>query len=58
VPVTIVVLNNRGIGRGMPEIPDNSMFNSKPSADRRGRLRGALDDAMNFLRSRLLSTVS
>ena len=31
-PVKIVVLNNGGIGPGMPEIPDNPMFNLKPNA--------------------------
>ena len=28
----IVVLNNGGIGPGMPEIPDNPMFNMKPNS--------------------------
>ena len=28
----IVVLNNGGIGPGMPEIPQNPMFNMKPNA--------------------------
>ena len=31
-PVKIVVLNNGGIGPGMPEIPDNPMMNLKPNA--------------------------
>ncbi|HVH75761.1 MAG TPA: thiamine pyrophosphate-binding protein [Stellaceae bacterium] len=31
-PVKIVVLNNGGIGPGMPEIPDDPMFNLKPNA--------------------------
>src|SRR5437868_4678353 len=31
-PVKIVVLNNGGIGPGMPEIPENPMFNMKPNA--------------------------
>jgi 2-hydroxyacyl-CoA lyase 1 len=31
-PVKIVVLNNGGIGPGMPEIPENPMFNLKPNA--------------------------
>src|SRR3954447_20875820 len=31
-PVKIVVLNNGGIGPGMPEIPQNPMFNLKPNA--------------------------
>jgi len=31
-PAKIVVLNNGGIGPGMPEIPENPMFNMKPSA--------------------------
>jgi 2-hydroxyacyl-CoA lyase 1 len=31
-PVKIVVLNNGGIGPGMPEIPDDPMFNMKPNA--------------------------
>jgi 2-hydroxyacyl-CoA lyase 1 len=31
-PVKIVVLNNGGIGPGMPEIPSNPMFNLKPNA--------------------------
>jgi len=31
-PVKIVVLNNGGIGPGMPEIPDNPMFNMKPNS--------------------------
>jgi len=31
-PVKIVVLNNGGIGPGMPKIPDNPMFNLKPNA--------------------------
>ena len=32
LPAKIVVLNNGGIGAGMPEIPDNPMFNLKPNA--------------------------
>jgi 2-hydroxyacyl-CoA lyase 1 len=32
LPVKIVVLNNGGIGPGMPEIPENPMFNMKPNA--------------------------
>ena len=32
LPVKIVVLNNGGIGPGMPEIPENPMFNLKPNA--------------------------
>jgi len=31
-PVKIVVLNNGGIGPGMPEIPESPMFNLKPNA--------------------------
>jgi 2-hydroxyacyl-CoA lyase 1 len=31
-PVRIVVLNNCGIGPGMPEIPDNPMFSMKPNS--------------------------
>src|SRR5262249_27242985 len=31
-PAKIVVLNNGGIGPGMPEIPENPMFNMKPHA--------------------------
>jgi 2-hydroxyacyl-CoA lyase 1 len=31
-PVKIVVLNNGGIGPGMPEIPENPMFNLRPNA--------------------------
>jgi 2-hydroxyacyl-CoA lyase 1 len=31
-PVKIVVLNNGGIGPGMPEIPENPMMNMKPNA--------------------------
>ncbi len=31
-PAKIVVLNNGGIGPGMPEIPENPMFNMKPNA--------------------------
>jgi len=31
-PVKIVVLNNGGIGPGMPEIPNNPMMNMKPNA--------------------------
>jgi hypothetical protein len=31
-PVKIVVLNNGGIGLGMPEIPDNPLFNMKPNS--------------------------
>jgi 2-hydroxyacyl-CoA lyase 1 len=31
-PAKIVVLNNGGIGPGMPEIPPNPMFNLKPNA--------------------------
>jgi 2-hydroxyacyl-CoA lyase 1 len=31
-PVKIVVLNNGGIGPGMPEIPENPMFNMKPNS--------------------------
>jgi 2-hydroxyacyl-CoA lyase len=32
LPAKIVVLNNGGIGPGMPEIPDVPMFNLKPNA--------------------------
>ena len=32
LPAKIVVLNNGGIGPGMPQIPDNPMFNLKPNA--------------------------
>ena len=32
LPAKIVVLNNGGIGPGMPNIPDNPMFNLKPNA--------------------------
>jgi len=32
LPAKIVVLNNGGIGPGMPEIPDNPFFNLKPNA--------------------------
>ena len=32
LPVKIVVLNNGGIGPGMPEIPENPMLNLKPNA--------------------------
>ncbi|MFO1159645.1 MAG: thiamine pyrophosphate-binding protein [Reyranellaceae bacterium] len=32
LPVKIVVLNNGGIGPGMPEIPENPFFNLKPNA--------------------------
>jgi 2-hydroxyacyl-CoA lyase 1 len=32
LPAKIVVLNNGGIGLGMPQIPDNPMFNLKPNA--------------------------
>lgn len=32
LPVKIVVLNNGGIGPGMPEIPESPMFNLKPNA--------------------------
>jgi len=32
LPAKIVVLNNGGIGPGMPEIPDNPMFNLRPNA--------------------------
>jgi 2-hydroxyacyl-CoA lyase 1 len=31
-PAKIVVLNNGGIGPGMPEIPKNPMFNMKPNS--------------------------
>src|SRR6202795_4847130 len=31
-PAKIVVLNNGGIGPGMPEIPENPMFNMKRNA--------------------------
>ena len=31
LPVKIVVLNNGGIGPGMPEIPENPMLNMKPN---------------------------
>jgi 2-hydroxyacyl-CoA lyase 1 len=30
-PVNIVLLNNGGIGPGMPKIPENPMFNMKPN---------------------------
>ena len=40
LPVKIVVLNNGGIGPGMPEIPENPMMNLKPErADLRRALR-------------------
>ena len=32
LPVKIVVLNNGGIGPGMPEIPENPMFDMKPNS--------------------------
>jgi 2-hydroxyacyl-CoA lyase 1 len=32
LPAKIVVLNNGGIGAGMPKIPENPMFNLKPNA--------------------------
>jgi 2-hydroxyacyl-CoA lyase 1 len=32
LPVKIVVLNNGGIGPGMPQIPEDPMFNLKPNA--------------------------
>lgn len=32
MPVKIVVLNNGGIGPGMPEIPDNPMFKLRPNS--------------------------
>jgi len=32
LPAKIVVLNNGGIGPGMPKIPENPMFNLKPNA--------------------------
>ncbi|MCW5747472.1 MAG: oxalyl-CoA decarboxylase [Alphaproteobacteria bacterium] len=32
LPAKIVVLNNGGIGPGMPEIPNDPMFNMKPNA--------------------------
>jgi 2-hydroxyacyl-CoA lyase 1 len=32
LPAKIVVLNNGGIGPGMPNIPENPMFNMKPNA--------------------------
>ena len=32
LPAKIVVLNNGGIGAGMPQIPDDPMFNLKPNA--------------------------
>src|SRR5438477_2446098 len=32
LPAKIVVLHNGGIGAGMPEIPENPMFNLKPNA--------------------------
>ncbi len=32
LPVKIVILNNGGIGPGMPEIPSNPMMNLKPNA--------------------------
>jgi 2-hydroxyacyl-CoA lyase 1 len=32
LPAKIVVLNNGGIGPGMPSIPENPMFNMKPNA--------------------------
>ena len=32
LPVKIVVLNNGGIGPGMPEIPEDPMFNMKPNS--------------------------
>ena len=32
LPAKIVVLNNGGIGPGMPQIPDNPMMNLKPNA--------------------------
>src|SRR6476659_3301474 len=41
-PVKIVVLNNGGIGPGMPEIPENPMMNLKPNA----LIYGARSDKM------------
>ena len=32
LPAKIVVLNNGGIGPGMPEIPDDPMMKMKPNA--------------------------
>jgi 2-hydroxyacyl-CoA lyase 1 len=32
LPVKVVVLNNGGIGPGMPQIPENPMFNLRPNA--------------------------
>ena len=40
LPVKIVVLNNGGIGPGMPEIPEDPFFNLKPNA----LIYGARDD--------------
>src|SRR2546430_1291511 len=40
LPAKIVVLNNGGIGPGMPEIPENPMFNMKPNS----RIYGARYD--------------
>jgi 2-hydroxyacyl-CoA lyase 1 len=77
-PVKIVVLNNGGIGPGMPEIPKDPMFKLKPNAliygaryDRmmeafggKGffvedpkKIRGALDEAMNFPGPALVNVV-
>jgi 2-hydroxyacyl-CoA lyase 1 len=52
-PVKIVVLNNGGIGPGMPEIPDNPMFNMKPNS----LIYGALDEAMNHRGPALVNVV-
>jgi 2-hydroxyacyl-CoA lyase 1 len=78
MPVKIVVLNNGGIGPGMPSIPENPMFNLRPNSLIYGarydkmmeafggkgflvedpkKIRGALDEAMNFRGPALVNVV-
>jgi 2-hydroxyacyl-CoA lyase len=53
LPVKIVVLNNGGIGPGMPEIPENPMFNMKPNSLIYGARYDRVMEAPGFRRGRL-----
>jgi 2-hydroxyacyl-CoA lyase len=53
LPVKIVVLNNGGIGPGMPEIPENPMFNMRPNSLIYGARYDRVMEAPGFRRGRL-----
>jgi len=52
-PCKIVVLNNGGMGPGMPEIPDNPMFNMKPNTLIYGARYDRMMEAPGLRRGRL-----